>query len=136
MNILVKWTDLYSVGVGEIDEEHKHFFEIINMLYDAFIEKDQEEKIVEIVNELTNYTETHFKTEESFFAKFNYSDSADHISEHRYFIKQIEIFRSEVRVNPKALTPKIMFYLKDWLSNHILVSDKKYESCFHQNGLS
>lgn len=135
MNILVKWSDLYSVSIDEIDEEHKHFFEIINMLYDAFIEKSQEERIVDIVAELSNYADTHFKTEEKYFTKFDYPDAAAHIAEHRFFMKQIEVFKTEIRVNPRSLTPKMMFYLKDWLSNHILIVDKRYETCFRENGL-
>jgi hemerythrin-like metal-binding protein len=135
METLVKWKEEYSVNIASIDDQHKSFVKIINELYDAFMRKEEEDALGDIVVELADYASLHFKTEEGYFAKTNYPEMAEHVMEHEYFIEQVKAFRNEIKMNTKATTPKIMFFLRDWLTHHITNIDKRYQSHLIGHGI-
>lgn len=122
----IKWTDSLSVSNSTIDEQHKSLIKILNNLYVAFMEKKHIESLKEIVGELSKYTIYHFNTEEKMFKEKSYKLSEEHIKEHQGFIKTIEDFAEELERNPGSLTYKMMTFLKKWICEHILGTDKKY----------
>lgn len=136
MTTLLNWQEAYSVKVHEIDLQHQCFIQIINKLYNAFIDKKLDDEILPILKELEDYALLHFKTEEQYFVKFNYPTMAEHIAEHRSFIAQILEFENDFKSNAKGLLPKMMTFLKDWLTNHIAHTDQNYTQCFNDHGLS
>jgi hemerythrin len=129
------WKDTYSVSVMEIDNQHKAITEMLNELYDSFMKKEHENKLGEILSRLSNYAVYHFETEEKYFSLFRYSNRIPHIREHNDFTDKIKAFRKEFDKNSSALTYKLINFLREWLMNHILVSDKEYVKCFKENGL-
>lgn len=129
------WKDNYSVTVMEIDNQHKAITEMLNELYDSFMKKEHENKLGEILSRLSDYAVYHFATEEKYFSLFRYSNRIPHIREHNDFTEKIRTFRIEFDKNSSALTYKLINFLREWLMNHILVSDKEYVKCFKENGL-
>jgi hemerythrin len=129
------WKDFYSVSVIEIDNQHKVITEMLNELYDSFIKKEHEIKLGEILSRLSDYAVYHFETEEKYFSQFRYGKRIAHIREHNDFTDKIKAFRKEFDKNSTALTYKLINFLREWLMNHILVSDKEYVMCFKENGL-
>jgi hemerythrin-like metal-binding protein len=133
------WTDEYSLGIGIIDEQHKHFFEIVNKIYDV-VEKSKNDRaeIIKVVDELKNYALFHLSTEEKYFNQFAYSDIANHMKYHAAFKKQTGEFTDRIN-NAKEDLPKLVVEMADfaqnWLTKHILVADKMYAPFFKQHGL-
>ncbi len=123
---LIKWTDKYSIGIKEIDNQHKGLVIIINELFKLMSEGKAKSQLNDIFDHLTHYTKKHFSTEELVLYKYAYPELEQHKNEHKKFIKKIENFRSDF-VNKKiTLSLEVLNFLKDWLLNHILISDKKY----------
>lgn len=82
-------------------------------------------KQVEItIGELRDYTVTHFVDEEDFMKKINYPGLAEHIESHKYFIEMVDDFAKRYREGEIAISLKILDFLKNWLTNHILTADK------------
>lgn len=129
------WKEEYSVKVKEIDDQHKVLIKLLNKLYDAFMKKEHSTIIGDIIQELTDYASYHFGTEEKYFKRFNYKESEKHLSEHKSFTEKVNEFKKEYEKNKSALTFTIINFLRDWLKNHILISDKKYSDFFAQNGI-
>ena len=125
-NILITWTEDYSVGYPEIDNQHKKLVDLINTLYSSFLDGEAEEIIKNIIIELIKYTDYHFKTEEKYFEKYNYSDAAEHITQHMAFVTKVTNFFNEYMRGSNTLTYDVTKFLRDWLLNHIKGSDKKY----------
>jgi hemerythrin len=77
------------------------------------------------IRKAVEYALTHFSTEEKYMQQVNYPDFAAHKKEHEAFVaevvKQVKAFE-ENQNDPDVLVG----FLKDWLMNHIAVSDKKY----------
>lgn len=133
------WSENYSVGVKLIDKQHRHFFEIANELYDLIEQKVAQRKtLFSFINELGNYALYHFNTEEEYFRKFNYIDAAPHIKEHNDFRERIQKYISSARdidTNIEGLVYEVAGFSINWLSNHILIMDKKYAPLFNEHGL-
>ncbi|OFY84230.1 MAG: hypothetical protein A3F72_14485 [Bacteroidetes bacterium RIFCSPLOWO2_12_FULL_35_15] len=132
---LLKWTDDYSVGIVIIDYQHKRLVMLINKLYDSMLEGKTMESITEIFEGLEDYIKNHFETEESFFKEFNYEDMKTHIKEHKVFVDQISQLKKDYLSGKNTVSVELLDFLKNWLSEHILGSDKKYISCFKENGV-
>jgi hemerythrin-like metal-binding protein len=132
---LIIWTDEFSVGVVEIDNQHKGLVKLINKLYDAMTYGQANKVLREIIQELVKYTQIHFATEEKYFVKFDYEDSEAHIEEHHEFIASVQKFKEGFEAGNIVLSVDIFKFLKGWLTNHILGSDKKFMKCFNENGL-
>lgn len=120
------WKEEYSVTIPEIDEQHKAITNMLNTLYEAFLRNEHDSRIGGIVEGLASYARYHFATEERYFMICRYADRFAHMTEHAKFIAQVEEFRNDYAAQKRALTYKVINFLRDWLIHHIMVEDRKY----------
>jgi hemerythrin-like metal-binding protein len=125
MDSIVVWNDLYSVGMPEIDEQHKVLFDLINQLWGAIINRSTIEDQVKLIEKLEHYTISHFTAEETFMRAFEYPDFDNHKKIHELFVKKIAQEKANLLAT-QHLSLDILNFLKDWLIDHIMVSDKAY----------
>ncbi len=57
---IMSWTDAYSVGVAEIDKQHKKLIDLINALHDAMSKGQAKAVIGKVLGELISYCASHF----------------------------------------------------------------------------
>ena len=62
---MIEWEEKFSVGISMIDEEHKRLIGILNKIIYANKHNVNPEKLKEVLREMTDYTLTHFTTEEA-----------------------------------------------------------------------
>lgn len=132
---LIQWNHNLSVQVNELDNQHKKLIQMINDLQDAMRAGKGKDVVGKILNELVRYTLDHFSTEEKYFDRFDYPDTAAHMDEHARFVKEVAGFKKEFEEGRIGLTIKLMNFLSDWLQKHIMGSDKKYGPFFNEKGL-
>lgn len=130
-----KWTEQMSVNSSEIDDQHKRLVGLLNDMYQAFLDKQHLERLGPVIAELVAYAKYHFDTEEKYFTAFRFDGSAEHILEHMDFRHKVDEFVSKFEINKGALTYEVMNFLRNWLNNHIMVTDRKYIECFRLNGV-
>jgi hemerythrin-like metal-binding protein len=118
-----------------IDEEHKKFIDIINKATYVQQYDDSPRAISEVLVEMTAYALEHFNTEETYMINFKYYDYKSHKDEHNNFSKIISNYCIKLMDGEFEIIDEILEYLKQWLVNHIQVTDKKYVVCFNGNGL-
>jgi hemerythrin len=123
---IIEWDNAFSVDVQKIDEQHKKFFSIINMLYDAIMQGKGEEVVDSVLKELQQYVIFHFKSEESWMKMYYYPDMNKHKLEHEGAIQHINKFVLEYERGNKTVDIELLKFLSDWLQNHILQVDRKY----------
>lgn len=134
MTTLIDWDEQLSIGIQEIDEQHKVLVDLINELYRAMIEGHAREKNGEILGRLIEYTKTHFVVEESLMRIFGYKDYEGHKARHDDFIARLEDMRREYDSGDTKITLELMEFLKDWLSSHIMRTDTEYAPYFLKLG--
>ncbi len=132
------WKNEYSVGVQEIDEQHRHFFEIANSVLDLTQKTTAKEEVFAVLEKLGDYAFYHFGIEESYFDKLNYPGAVDHIAAHNQYRETIKKYLDEIRsekTDTSEVAQKIAFYSGNWLIGHILEVDRKYTKYFQEHGL-
>ncbi len=131
----IKWSDSLSVHVAEIDEQHQKLIQLINTLHDAMLEKKGKEVLADILDQLAAYTVYHFSTEEKYMEQCNYSGLLLHKKEHDSFVGKVDSLIKDYQANKLGITIDLMNFLRDWVSHHIQVTDKKYSETFNKNGI-
>lgn len=130
----LEWIPEYSVGVEELDAQHKRLVEIINHLMDVISDVPKEEDVKQIIGDIVRYKAEHFATEEKYFHEFNYEDTAAHEAKHREFNTQVETIQRQYEGDTMGFAFAIVDFLGDWLIGHLMGMDKKYTQCFHDHG--
>ncbi|MFZ4648878.1 MAG: bacteriohemerythrin [Patescibacteria group bacterium] len=136
---LIPWQDSYSIGINEIDEQHKKMLGIINHLTDLFDNKQNrnEAEIEQTIKDLTDYAIYHFQAEEKYFAIFHYDRAEEHIKVHDQYRAKIEEWRKRYDKNKD---PKVFFeiseFLQSWWTWHINNTDRAYAPLFKENGVN
>lgn len=121
---LLAWSDMFSVGVKELDEQHKKLLDIANRLDDAKQGEAERAVLGEILDDLVGYTKTHFAYEERLMERYHYSLAQRHKREHADLVKAAVDFQQRFACQDAALTDQVMGLLRDWLSRHIMNSDR------------
>ncbi|WP_048093592.1 bacteriohemerythrin [Geoglobus acetivorans] len=132
---LISWNESFSVNIKEIDEQHKKLVSMINRLHDAMLEGKGKEIMGELLNDMVEYTITHFSTEEKLMEQYNYPGYIKHKAEHEQFVSKVGEFKKKYEDGQLTLTMEVLSFLKSWLTNHILNSDKKYGPFFNNKGI-
>lgn len=133
------WEEKYSVGVKEIDNQHKHFLEIVHQIIDL---TDQEnilsDDISAKISDMNDYAIYHFTTEENFFKHFAYPETEEHIATHDAYKERIDKFIAETEkaeMDTKKTALEMAEFAGSWLTNHIMAMDQKYTDFMHKNGV-
>jgi hemerythrin len=133
---LFVWNDSYSVNIREIDEQHKKLIMLVNVLHTSMKEGKGKEVIGEILDELVKYTSYHFSFEESLFGKYGYAEAMMHVRQHNDLIADVKKFIEKYNTGSTVLSIDLLNFLKDWLTNHIVGTDKKYSAFLNSKGVS
>lgn len=123
------WSPEISVGIEEIDEQHKILLGFINKVHKAIHERDQVH-LEQAMDALLEYTKVHCAVEESMMRVLHYPGHDHHKELHDDLIAQLERLRKRVGGGRTAATLELMFELKRWLLDHIQHDDKRYTGFF------
>lgn len=133
---LIEWSAELSVGIDSIDEQHKKLVNMINALNDAMLTDSSNELLGKIFTGLAAYTQKHFSYEENMFAEYGYADSEEHKRQHTELINQLVELKKKFIENPQGtISADLMQFLKRWLTNHIMKTDKEYTEFLLSKGV-
>ena len=130
------WNPTYSVGVAELDKQHKVLFDLINKLYDAMQVGQGSKEVGNVITEMINYTQFHFTAEEKYLTTYKYIELGKQKASHEGFVKKVKDFQSQYQQGKLAISIEVMNFLRDWLVTHIQVEDKKYSAFLNSKGVS
>ncbi|QKQ25563.1 bacteriohemerythrin [Candidatus Reidiella endopervernicosa] len=85
----ITWDDTYSVGIEEIDNQHKVLVGLINELDDALRVHSNREMVQGVIDQLIDYTKLHFAVEESIMRLFKYKEYEPHKAVHDGIIDKL-----------------------------------------------
>lgn len=125
--------DEYLTGIPEIDAEHKRLFEIAEETYQLLQEEfvaDKYDNIRQLLEELREYTATHFAHEEAYMESIHYKKMFTQKIQHQQFIDKLEGINLDSidgsnTEEQDAMVADILAFLTDWLVRHIMETDKQ-----------
>lgn len=122
----VEWREHLSVGVEEIDDQHKRLFDKFNALIQAYEEGKGAAELVRMFDFLDEYVVTHFADEERLQKKLGYPDHARHREQHQSFIREMATLKGRLRAegSTKVLVSTVSRVITGWLIEHISGMDR------------
>jgi hemerythrin-like metal-binding protein len=132
----VQWTEKFSVGVRELDQQHQQLIKMLNRLIATQgTIATHSETISDILMAMTRYAQTHFKTEERLMEAYGYPGLEEQKMQHRDFRKKTVEFSTATTLGINQVPEALLEYLVDWLGHHIIEDDMKYRSFFRDKGV-
>lgn len=129
------WSDQFSVGVNELDEQHKELIKMINKLLDNQNAHVNSEVISDLLGNMRLYMENHFEYEDKLLKEYGYPNLEQHKEMHEEYGDEFrELIISVMNRNTDA-PENMLINLSDWWTNHILHEDMKYRSFFKEKGI-
>ncbi len=132
---LIIWNDDLSVGIRQIDDQHKELIRLINLLNESIILKNDNKISGEIINDLINFVEYHFSYEENLFLTHGFSESESHLKMHKYLKNQVLKIQYSYNFGKTDASAELLNLLKDWLINHLINVDKRYGKFLNEKGI-
>jgi len=121
-----KWCADRSVGIDEIDDDHRRLIMFLDNLFTACFAGQGPQVLKKILGELMQYTRQHFSHEEDVMRRIGYPDLEDHRSMHAELVTELDDIIEQFEIsNSHELSNKTLQFLEDWLTHHILIEDKK-----------
>lgn len=133
--MLIVWEQQYSVGVAELDNQHQRLIDLINELHDAMKQAKGATVVRRTIEGLVDYTRTHFAYEEGRLRELGYPELVAHNRVHAAFITQVANFKTRYESGKEIITVDMLDFLKKWLVDHIMGTDKKYMAFFNSKGV-
>jgi len=132
----MEWDKSYSVGVAIFDDEHKKLIAIINDLHDAIAAGADRNALRSIADRLIQYAIMHLQHEELYFGDWAYPDAEKHTALHNAMKQRVFSYRARIEEGePLELAREMLEYLRHWLTQHIMVEDRKYGEFLCSKGL-
>ncbi len=123
------WKEEYKVGIYKIDEQHRQLFDKIEQLLEIAKSGDKrsnQQKCMEIIDFLVDYTVFHFNTEEALQRERKYVSYAQHVKIHTEFKNTVQAYKELLGKDFTAKTLKSFIgTMLAWLVNHVCVCDRK-----------
>ncbi len=124
---ILTWSNQLNVGIASVDQQHKRLVEILNQLDETVAIGDEPQAILGLIEALIDYTRYHFEHEESLMREAGYDakEFAVHQEQHREFVAKVQDEQQKAFFDPDTVSNNLLEFLVQWLSAHILYSDKK-----------
>jgi hemerythrin len=127
----IEWTNDLDTGIDVIDNQHKRIVEYINKLDDTRQTHDLEE-VGKVLDELVDYTLSHFTFEESLMEEAGYPFINAHKRVHELFVRRVSDYLQRFKMG-EDISEELLNTLKAWLINHIRNDDNDYSESVREN---
>lgn len=124
----IAWSRILSVGIDEIDEDHRKLVNIFNLLNHAVTEGESADYLAAILDELINCTAWHFSHEERLMLKYRYDGIDEHKAEHQDLIRTAKELQQQILQADKPVAEENIVVLERWLTEHIFTTDMRLGS--------
>lgn len=121
---ILPWSDMLSVGVKSIDQQHRKLIDILNQLGDVVNGTADAWDESVILSKLVEYTESHFAFEEALMRRVGYVGLEAHTLEHKQLFQQVAELMARNGAGEQAGAQALLVFLRDWLSSHIMGTDR------------
>lgn len=119
-----EWTADLDTEIPVIDRQHRRIVDYINRLAGA-IDDQSRDTVEEVLEELVDYTMTHFTFEEELMEMVDHPYIETHKRTHRLFADKMQSYKARFREG-EDVVGELNTTLRSWLINHIKHDDGDY----------
>lgn len=132
------WRDDWSLGIPELDEDHRALFESLALLVRRFGRRRtpragaddtgaDAEALFAALTALGERVREHFQREEAFMLAFDFDGIGDHRSEHALLMAEYaDMLREWREQGRRTLDEPLQEAIRQWVLDHILGADRDF----------
>src|SRR5690554_5583061 len=92
---LFPWNNQFETGIEQIDEQHRKLVAILNRLAWHLSAEDDELQASDVLDELLDYADYHFRSEEGIWKQYFAGSSIEtnHHKAHEHFFEQVRYYQ-------------------------------------------
>jgi hemerythrin-like metal-binding protein len=122
---LIKWKEEFSVGVPDVDHEHRQLIGLINELHAALSREDTEVTVLDFLAEINAHIAAHFALEEKIMRDRHYDQYEDHKREHERLLDEIRDIMDDYEEHAFFSNKQLSERLEHWFSEHFRTRDAR-----------
>lgn len=123
----IAWGEFLSVGVAEMDDEHRQFIARVNEVNSAIVGVEDKETVARAMRRMLTEAAQHFRHEQMLLAEWNYPEAAEHAAKHAQLMVQFERAMKEFAESDISFVWALKgLQVKQLLVEHLLKEDVKY----------
>ncbi len=128
----VAWSEDLCVGIQQVDDEHQQLVATLNQLDEAMKSGKGTRVMSEILNQMVQYTQIHFESEEKLMVECDYPKISLHQAQHRQLEGKLIKFQVKFEKSGQRISKDMMVFLTNWLTKHILVDDNAFATFYNE----
>ncbi len=114
----VEWREGFSIGIEQLDREHRHLFSLVLAL--------NLDSVGQTVEKLLDYVVTHFSNEQDAMDRSGYPALEQHLRLHEEFAAKIADFLVTGEDWTEERVQELRRFLNKWLIAHIMTHDMRF----------
>lgn len=115
--------DELCLNLDMMDEKHTEFLELL-----AKIQKAPKEQFLPLFEELIQHTKEHFEFEEKMMDEHGFYDKAEHLSEHKNLLGEMQYFFEKAKKSTMFGKSYINDYAYEKFKRHVINIDSQLAS--------
>jgi hemerythrin-like metal-binding protein len=125
---LLEWSEKCSVGIPELDIQHRRLVELLGELMKCIQAGDGDGSVAAALKELGRCAESHLQREELVLRVRGYPGYAEHKAEHDTYREKLASL--ELLADRPDFSVRLTNYVIEWWRFHVLTSDQQYARFF------
>jgi hemerythrin len=134
MMALMTWNSKYSVGVEELDNQHRAFIKALNELHAASMRGEARKVAGPLLRQVVSLAEEHFETEEKLMESIGFPGLAAHRATHLELAGKLAEFLSRHEKGDTTMYTPLLYFARDWQNKHMQAEDQEYAEWYHSHG--
>jgi len=122
---VLQWRKEFSVGIDEVDHEHRELIELIRGLQEDLGDGADTEQVLDVLGEIYAQIAAHFALEEKMMRRTHYPALADHKEDHETLLDDLRDIMDEVEDDGILDRAQLTDDLDRWFSDHFRIHDAK-----------
>jgi hemerythrin len=122
--LALHWSSTLTLGVPDLDAQHRELFERVDRLLDSMLHGDRDEAR-QMSAFLRDHVVLHFAAEEQLMHDLHYPEAARHTAEHRLFAASM--LELDASFRERGASAELVLRLErevvSWLRDHVYVAD-------------
>ena len=122
---LLQWQSSFSIGIAEVDHEHRGLIDLINRLHDALGGDRSSERVEAFLGEIFADVSAHFALEERVMRERHYDALAAHKAEHEQLLDDLRDLMDEHAAGAELDDARFGARLAQWFTGHFQTQDAR-----------
>ena len=127
----LQWRDEFSVGIAEVDHEHRELIELIGALQKDLQAGADTDNVIKSLGEIYAQIAAHFALEEKMMRATRYPAFANHKEDHETLLDDLRDIMDDVEDDGILDQAQLTDDLDRWFSDHFRTHDAKLHHSGH-----